>query len=212
VIASTGLSNEELFLIREVCQRGLGASVMAAVPVPPGYCDDFLIKADKSPNTRGATVLGLAGPDAPPVDSILADALAGRLDALWVFELDLAALIGDSQFDALSRSVDLLIYSGTNDNSTAAATHWVLPSAAYLEKDGTFVNCHGRVQRIGRALPPLAGSREDWAVLVDIAQRLDLQLPGRTPQELFLALANSVAAFEGLSYEAIGSRGKSIRQ
>ena len=77
VIASTGLSNEELFLIREVLQRGLGASVTAAVPEPPGYSDDFLIKADKSPNTRGATVLGLAGPDAPSVDSILADAHAG---------------------------------------------------------------------------------------------------------------------------------------
>ena len=75
VIASSQLSNEELFLIREIFQSGLGASVTAAVPAPPGYSDDFLIKADKNPNTRGATVLGLAGPGAPPADSIVADAL-----------------------------------------------------------------------------------------------------------------------------------------
>lgn len=212
VIASSGLSNEELFLIREVFQRGLGASVMAAVPVPPGYSDDFLIRADKSPNTRGATILGLAGPGAPPVDSILADARAGRIDALWVFGLDLAALIGDAELDALSGTVDLLIYSGTNDNRTAAAAHWVLPTAAYLEKDGTFVNCQGRVQRIGCALPPLAGSREDWAVLLDIAQQLDHPFPWRTTQEIFLAMAKTVAAFEGMSYEAMGSQGLSIRQ
>ena len=118
----------------------------------------------------------------------------------------------DAQFEALLGAVDLLIYSGTNDNRTAATAHWVLPTAAYLEKDGSFVNCDGRVQRIGRAFPPLAGSREDWAVLLDIARRLDIALPWRTPPELFLAMTEHVAAFEGLSYEAIGSQGKSIRQ
>ena len=212
VIASSGLTNEELFLIRDVFQHGLGARVTAAVPAPPGYSDDFLIRADKSPNTRGATLLGLTGPGALSVDDILDDARGGRLDALWVFGLDLAELVGDAELDALSRSVSLFIYAGTNDNRTAAVAHWVLPMAAYLEKDGSFVNCHGRVQRIGRALPPLAGSREDWAVLVDIAQRLDLPLPGRTPRELFAAMATSVTAFEAMSYEAMGSRGVTIRQ
>ena len=212
VIASSQLSNEELFLIKEVFQSGLGARVTASVPAPSGYSDDFLIKADKSPNTRGATVLGLAGPGAPTVDSLLADARDGRIDALWIFGYDLAALVGDSALAALSRTVDLLIYSGTNENHTAAAAHWVLPTAAYLEKDGSFVNYHGRVQRIGRALPPLAGSREDWTLLLDIAQRLDRPLAWRTPQEIFLAMAKTVPAFEGLTYEAIGSQGIPIRQ
>jgi predicted molibdopterin-dependent oxidoreductase YjgC len=186
--------------------------VSAAAPVPSGYSDDFLIKADKSPNTMGATVLGLAGPSAPPADSIVADALEGRVEALWVFGHDLAALVGEAQLEALSRTVDLLIYSGTNGNRTAAAAHWVLPTAAYLEKDGSFVNCHGLVQRIGRAFPPLAGSREDWALLLDLARRLDRPLAWRTPQEIFLAMAKTVAAFEGLTYEAIGSHGIPIRQ
>ena len=159
----------------------------AAVPTPSGYSDDFLIKADKSPNTRGATVLGLAGPGAPTADSILADALQGRIEALWVFGHDLAALIGESELEALSRKVDLLIYSGTNDNRTAAAAHWVLPTAAYLEKDGTFVNCHGRVQRIGRAFPPLAGlaGRLDAAAGHRAAARSPARL-AQSPGDLLL--------------------------
>ena len=32
----------------------LGARVTASVPTPPGYSDDFLIKADKNPNTARA--------------------------------------------------------------------------------------------------------------------------------------------------------------
>ena len=62
VIASAQLTNEELFLIREIFQGALGAHVTASVPRPPGYSDDFLIKADKNPNTLGAT---LAGPGRP---------------------------------------------------------------------------------------------------------------------------------------------------
>ena len=210
VIASSQLSNEELFLVREVFQSGLGATVTASIPGPSGYSDDFLIKGDKSPNTRGAALLGLSGPTAPPAASIIADALEGRLEVLWVFGHDLAALVGESELEALSRKVDVLIFSGTNENRTAAVAHWVLPTAAYLEKDGTFVNCHGRVQRIGRAFPPIAGSREDWALLLDIAHRLGRPLGWRNPQEIFLAMAKTVAAFEGLTYKDIGSQGVSL--
>jgi NADH-quinone oxidoreductase subunit G len=190
----------------------LGANVTAAVPAPSGYSDDFLIKADKSPNTRGATVLGLAGPGAVSANTIIADAMSGRIEVLWIFGHDLATLVDDSELEALSRTVQLLIYSGTNDNRIARAAHWVLPTAAYLEKDGSFVNCHGRVQRIGRAFPPLAGSREDWTLLLDIARQLDRPLAWRTPQEIFLGMAKTVTAFEGLTYEAIGSHGVPIRQ
>jgi NADH-quinone oxidoreductase subunit G len=211
VIASSGLSTEELFLIREVLQHRLGARVTSAVPMPPGHGDDFLRKADRSPNTAGAAMLGLTGPDVPSLDDILADARAGRIDTLWVFGIDLAALIGDAELEALSRALTLLIYAGTNENRTAVTADWVLPTAAYLEKDGTFVNCHGRIQRIGRAFAPVADSREDWAVLLELARRLELPLPWHTPQDIFLAMAQTTAALDGLTYEAIGTRGASIR-
>ena len=94
VIASAQLTNEELFLIREIFQRALGAQVSASVPERPGSCDDFLIKADKNPNTLGATLLGLAGPDAPDAGQIVDEALAGNLDVLWVIGHDLVDLFG----------------------------------------------------------------------------------------------------------------------
>jgi predicted molibdopterin-dependent oxidoreductase YjgC len=76
-----------------------------------------------------------------------------------------------------------------------------------VEKDGTFVNCHGRVQRIGRAFPPLADSREDWKILLDIARQLNRPLACRNPKEIFLDLAKALSPFAGLSYEKIGSQG-----
>jgi NADH-quinone oxidoreductase subunit G len=207
VIASAQLTNEELFLIREIFQRALGAQVSAAVPETPGSCDDFLVKADKNPNTSGATLLGLAGPDALPAERILDQALAGEIDVLWVFVHDLVRLLGEDRTSRLAESVPLFVYSGTNENPTAALAHWVLPSAAYVEKDGTFVNCHGRVQRIGRAFPPLADAREDWRVLLDLARELGLSCEWRGPEDVFQALALAVAPLEGLSYQAIGAQG-----
>ncbi len=209
VIASAQLTNEELFLIREIFQRGLGARVTASVPEKPGSSDDFLVKADKNPNTRGASLLGLAGPNAPEAQALVDDALAGNLDFLWVFGHDLEELFGAAARE-LREKVELLVFSGTNENATAGLAHWVLPTAAYVEKDGTFVNCHGRLQRIGRTFPPLGDSREDWRVLLELAGRLDLSFDWREPREIFQGLAQAETTFAGTSYETIGETGAPI--
>jgi predicted molibdopterin-dependent oxidoreductase YjgC len=206
VIASAKLSVEELFLIARVFRDTVGGSVTAAVPEPAGSSDDFLIKADKNPNTLGANALGLSAPNAR---QLVDDALEGRIEALWVFGHDIAALFGHDTLARLSRSLRLLIFSGTNENPTAASAHWTLPSAAYLEKDGTFVNCHGRIQRIGCVFPPLPDSREDWRFLLELARELKHPFPWSNPREIFESI--DLPQFAGLTYDAIGSQGAALR-
>jgi NADH-quinone oxidoreductase subunit G len=207
VLASPQLTNEELFLIREIFA---GGHISASLGKPPGSSDDFLIKADKNPNTTGAALLGLSIPDAPDAAWILDQALGGQLDVLWVFGQDLTNIIDEEKVRQLSAKVSLLVYSGTNENPTVPLAHWVLPTAAYMEKDGTFVNCHGRVQHIGRAFPPLGDSREDWRVLLELAGKLGRPLDWQSPREIFEAMAESVAPFNGLTYEIIGEQGASF--
>jgi NADH-quinone oxidoreductase subunit G len=207
VIASSQLTTEELFLIREIFQGALGAHVTASVPTAPGYSDDFLIKADRNPNTLGATLLGLSGPGVHDAATIVAGVLEGRIEGLWVFGHDLAKLFEEQQLRELARTLRLFVFSGTNESPAVSWAHWALPTAAYVEKDGTFVNCHGRIQRIGRAFPPLPESREDWRMLLEIARQLNHPLAWHTPQEIFQGLAQIVAPFAGLSYQTIGSQG-----
>jgi NADH-quinone oxidoreductase subunit G len=209
VIASPQLTIEELYLIREIFGAGLGARV-ATAPAASGYSDNMLIKADKTPNALGAALLGMSGDTAVPAATLIDDALNGGLEALWVFGHDLAGVIGDDALQTLARSLELFVFSGTNANSTASAAHWVLPTAAYVEKDGTFVNCHGRVQRVGRAFKPLPDAREDWRLLLDIARGLDQPLPCRTPQEVFTRLAVTDASFAGMTYDTIGWQGAAL--
>jgi predicted molibdopterin-dependent oxidoreductase YjgC len=210
VIASAQLTNEELFLIREIFRDSVGAHVTASVAEPPGDSDDFLLKADRNPNTLGATLLGLCGPSARSASDLIDAAVAGHLDVLWVFGHDVAALFGKQKLEQLSQRLHLFIFSGTNENATASAAHWVLPTAAYVEKDGTFVNCQGRIQRIGRAFAPLPNSREDWRLLLEMGRQLNVPTTWRNPQEIFLEMAERLTPFAGLSYEKIGSQGAAL--
>ena len=210
VIASAQLTNEDLFLIREIFQGSLGARVSASVPEEAGSSDDLLIKGDKNPNTLGATLLGLAGEDAPQAGQLVEAAIDGKLEVLWVFGHDLVALFGEETVRQISEKVSLFVFSGTNDNPTVPLAHWVLPSAAYVEKDGTFVNCHGRVQRIGRAFPPLGDSREDWRILLELAGKLGFSLDWRGPEEIFQGMAGALAPFAGMSYQTIGAQGAEV--
>jgi predicted molibdopterin-dependent oxidoreductase YjgC len=136
--------------------------------------------------------------------------LIGAFSALWVFGHDLVKLFGEERVRQLSERVPLFVYSGTNENLTVPWAHWVLPSAAYVEKDGTFVNCHGWIQRVGRAFPTLGDSREDWRTLLELAGKLGRPLDWQGPREIFRALAEAVAPFEGLSYETIGAQGARV--
>jgi NADH-quinone oxidoreductase subunit G len=211
VIASARQTNEDLFLIRELFEGELAARVSAVVGTPNGYSDDFLIKADKNPNTLGAKLIGLSEPRAPDAASIITEALERGVRALWVFDHDLSELCSKDIFEELMGKLELLVYCGTSENTTSSRAHWALPTAAYVEKDGTFVNCHERVQRIGRVFPPLGDSREDWRLLLDIATRLNQPMPYRNAEDIFLALANAVPAFAGLTYQGIGPQGALIR-
>ena len=77
------------YLKIEIFQGDRGAQVTAAVPAQPGTSDDFLMMADKNPNTVGATRVGLAGQDAPRAEHLIDEAIEGNLDVLWVFGHDL---------------------------------------------------------------------------------------------------------------------------
>ena len=87
VIASAQLTNEDLFVIRKFFKETLkGAQVDFRVPEKPGDSDDFLIKADKNPNTAGA--LNILQPDVDAAQ-IVQKARAGEIDLLYVFGHDL---------------------------------------------------------------------------------------------------------------------------
>jgi len=210
-LLSPRLPNEELYLARRLFVDTLGwHSDFRVPPRAPGYEDDFLIRADKNPNTRGAELIGLGpGPDRLDTAGMLEAARTGRLRCLWVFGHDLLASgLPEAEVRGALERLDWLIFQGTNANGTSRLAHLVLPGATYAEKEGTFANFEGRVQRFWRAISPLGQSLPDGEILVRVAHALGHDWRPRGSEELFRELAGAVPAFAGLSYRDLGEQGR----
>jgi NADH-quinone oxidoreductase subunit G len=208
VIASPEMSNEDLFALRRLVEhRGIRQVGFAVPPRVPGDEDNLLIRADKHPNSRGAELLGMSG----NVAAMLAAARAGRLRCLWIFAHDLfASAWPEPEIRAALAAVPALIWSGTNANATSALAQWVLPAAAWVEREGTFTNFQGRVQRFRTAVPPLGEARPDWEIIGRVLQALGERVSQQRAEHWFRELSEVVPAFAGLTYQSVGDGGQMV--
>ena len=76
-----------------------------------------------------------------------------------------------------SGALPLLIVQGVLMTDLAAAADFVLPGAAYVEKDAIYTNDQGRVQAASRAIAPPGEAVEDWEILVNVGRSLGVALP-----------------------------------
>jgi predicted molibdopterin-dependent oxidoreductase YjgC len=68
-------------------------------------------------------------------------------------------------------ALDFLVVQDLFLTETAQLADVVLPGASFAEKDGTFTNSERRVQRVQRALNPVAENRTDWEIITELGQR-----------------------------------------
>lgn len=82
-----------------------------------------------------------------------------------------------------------VIYMGTTGDEGVYYADLIIPTASYLEKDATYVNMDGRVQRTRAALTPPGFAREDWMVLRALSEELGVPLPYDSLDEVRTRLA-----------------------
>lgn len=102
--------------------------------------------------------------------------LNGEVEVLFLLnadEMDLSNL----------REKTKIIYIGHHGDRSAAHADLILPSPAYTEKDGTFVNLEGRVQHARSAVPPIGDAKSEWEIFSLLAKELGIRLPS-TLQEV----------------------------
>src|SRR5262249_26077766 len=109
-------------------------------------------------------------------DGILAGCETGRVEVVY--------LLGADEIDAARLGRAFVIYQGHHGDRGAARADVVLPGAAYTEKDGTYVNTEGRVQRAVRANFPPGEAREDWAIIRALSDALGAALPFNSLSEV----------------------------
>jgi NADH-quinone oxidoreductase subunit G len=207
-IVSAQATNEEIFLFERLLRETLEGRVAGVSWSPPNALhDDFLIDADKNPNSAGLRVLAADGDGMAP---LLADAAAKRVRVLILLRTDLTPSHGETVVTQLGEQVDYVVALDTHFSATAEIADVLLPIASFAETDGTFINRGGRVQRVREAFRPPAQSRAAWQVLSEL--RADL---GRHPvpadaSAVFTELAAAHAPFRHLSYTTIATQGAPI--
>ncbi len=143
-------------------------------------------------HTAAARVGGLdlgfvPGPGGKGTREILAAAATGEIKAVW--------LLGADQIETNGLDRAFVIYQGHHGDVGAQVADVILPGAAYTEKNGTYVNTEGRVQRAERAVFPPGQAREDWKIVRAASEVLGKTLPFNTLEGLRGQLEAHAPAF-----------------
>ena len=67
-----------------------------------------------------------------------------------------------------------IAYIGTHGDRGANAASIIMPSAAYTEKDAIYINTEGRLQFANKANFPPGDGKEDWKIINQISELLEL--------------------------------------
>lgn len=201
VFLSPQLSNEELFLARKLFVEAFKTSspfqVFLLSPNLEGDQDNFLIRADKNPNSRGAALLGFSY-DSEGISVFLKGCEAGKMEGAILFGQDLLSRLEARKVEPALNSLKWTIFIGSNQNLTSESAALVLPSATYAEKNGTFTNFEGRVQRFKKAFEPIGESLAEWMILTELARRLGHSWSYESEEAIYAELAQKVPAFPRL--------------
>ncbi len=210
VIASPQMSNEDLFALRRLLDHlRIGHRDFRVPPREAGDEDNLLIRADKNPNTRGAELVGLTpAPGGLDTAGILQAAARKTIKLLWVLHHDLVVSgLREADVTAALSGTEMVVFQGSTAGKTSAAAHLVLPSAAWVEREGTFTNFQGRVQRFRTAVPPLGEALPDWTILGRVGALVGGAAAPERAELVFNALAAGTPAFAGMTYRSIGDAG-----
>ncbi|RYE07956.1 MAG: NADH-quinone oxidoreductase subunit G [Hyphomicrobiales bacterium] len=103
-------------------------------------------------------------------------------------ELDVLFLLGADEYDTKAMGKAFVVYVGTHGDKGAHRADVILPTAAYTEKSGTYVNTEGRVQIAERAVFPPGEAKEDWAIFRALSAVLGMPLPFNSLRALRAAI------------------------
>jgi len=236
VVGSAGATNEDNYVLLRFAREVLGIKhVTYRSVVVEDDQDTLLIQADKMPNSAGVRELGMQ--TGPEFFATMRAVREGQIKALFVLDDNIAS---DPQVAAALARVEFLVVTASNESETTRLADVVLPASTFAEKNGTFTNFQGRVQRIkpavatieqDRSLEGFAMSRLDkfgsqfdrwargarrdarpsWRIISGIASLMGAKFRYGTAEDVFSEAASTVGGFKGMSYRKIGHRGMLLK-
>jgi NADH-quinone oxidoreductase subunit G len=240
VIGSPFATCEDNYLVSKFARSVLQTGNLDFIRhIDPGFADDILRTEDITPNSTGAELVGVqpskSGMD---IKGILNSIKEKKIKALYLIEDDIVEAFPEIE-NAIA-GLDLLIVHASNQNRSTNFADIIFPTATFAEKNGTFVNVSGMIQRIrpavsvkelDRALDGMSMSRLDkfgtkydswasgkkinakptWQILTLLFKAMGNKIKFNMAEEVFAEMSTSVEAFKGMNYDDVGELGVKIR-
>jgi len=215
ILGSGFLSTEEAYLLRRLAafvetphlSFWVDSGAARHIPNPRGGITGH----DAAPNRRGAELAGLRpGPGGIDAESLLLEEGAAGCATLFVADSDFGKAAHDPRVVERLRRARFLAVMGWADTPLARAADLVLPVATHAEREGTWINADGRLQRFERAFPAPAQCRPALDVLIDLLARFDPKWASANAAVVFDVMAEEIAALSGLRWAEIPATGAAL--
>jgi NADH-quinone oxidoreductase subunit G len=202
-ILSTYATIEEMFLFKKLMEA-LKARVVGFLTLLRGerrtFPGGFTIEPDKTPNRAYAEKLFGVEALVPGYQEVVAELYAGTIQGLLVMNGIPDFHLPPELVDA-AKKAEFLAISDILSNPLAEFAHVVAPGTAWAEKDGTFMNVDGRVQRIRKMVEPPVTARPETTWLQEALVALQAREQVTSVEGVFRE------ALPGLDYGKLGSQG-----
>ena len=93
-----------------------------------------------------------------------------------LYNSDVLYLLNADEIAFKKNKNQFVIYQGTHGGENSTLADVILPGAAYSEKDGSFANLEGRVQKSFKASYPPGLAKEDWSIFLEIAKKRNISI------------------------------------
>jgi predicted molibdopterin-dependent oxidoreductase YjgC len=239
-IGSAYCTNEDNYIFARFIKEVIGSKNIGFLRhTKPGDEDDLLIRADKTPNSLGASLVGIEGEGRiNGTDHILKEISSGAIKVLYVLEDNIAA---DPRIAEVLSNLEMLIVHSSTKNETTKRADVVLSASTFAEKYGTYTNFNGYVQRVQPAVAMIEqergpdkmamsrwdkfaaqndtwgkgtkrDARSSWRIVAAVASAMGMKMKYAAAEDVFKEIAERIPAFKGLSYSKIGIHGAAVKK
>ena len=131
-------------------------------------------------------------------------AYAGDIKAMYVMGENPAMSDPDqTHARAALEKLEILVVQDIFMTETAAFADVILPASAFPEKDGTVTNTDRRVQMGRKAVEPPGDARQDWWIIMQIANRMGLAWDYTHPRDVFAEMKMVMPSLTGISWQRL---------
>ncbi len=174
--------------------------------VKPDNLTDYQLIDDNKVKDKFKNVWKKDIPSKPGLNvfEILEEALRYSVKGMYIVGEDLVVSVPDANRtkNALS-NLDFLVVQDLFMSKTAKFADVILPAAGFAEKDGTFTNLEGRVQKVRKVIKPKFESKSDLEIFNLLEAGFGSKPSAKSPKDVMKEISSLSPRYKNVNYNKL---------